>query len=72
MNRIMVFVTLWTFVNVFLAFLLRDSFHYVARLMMNRAEGDYHLFHHSAYFSFNISDVTQFPCSVILRYHINN
>jgi len=44
---------------VLLAFLLRDSLRYAARLVINRTECDYHLFHHSADFSFNIADVTQ-------------
>jgi hypothetical protein len=69
MNRIMVFVTFWTLVNVLLAFLLRDSFYYAARLMINRTEGDYHLFHHSAHFSFNIADVTQSHSSLIQLFY---
>ena len=65
-NRIMVFVTFWTLVNVLLAPVLRDSFHYAAtRLMINRTEGDYLLFHHSADFSFNIANVTQSHSSLV-------
>jgi hypothetical protein len=69
MNRTVVFVTFWTLVNVSLAFLLRSSLQYAARLMISRTGGDYHLFHHSADFSFNIADVTQSHSSLVRLFY---
>lgn len=52
-----------------LAFLLGDSLRYAARLMINMTEDDYHLFHHSAGFSFNISYVTQSHISLFRLFY---